>query len=86
MADIVGLRLLGFILGGITAAVTLVAFLLVRANVEGSPEDAETLYFGVKLSDQSLVSRPQSAPCIDQVRLVAHPRSASADKVIAQQD
>ena len=38
MADIVGLRLLGFILGGVTAAVTLVAFLLVRANVEGRPQ------------------------------------------------
>ena len=35
MADKRSLGLLGFLFGGITAAVTLTAFLLVRAHIEG---------------------------------------------------
>ena len=42
MADINSLRLLGFLLGGITVAVSLMAFLVVRTNVEGLSQNIET--------------------------------------------
>ena len=41
MADINSLRLLGFLLGGITMAVSLMAFLVVRTNVEGRSQNIE---------------------------------------------
>jgi hypothetical protein len=41
MADINSLRLLGFLLGGVTLAVSLMAFLVVRTNVEGHSQNIE---------------------------------------------
>jgi hypothetical protein len=55
MADIVSLRLFGFILGGITLAVTLVAFLVVRANVQGRPQVFETKVSWLLPSAQPLI-------------------------------
>ena len=42
MADINSLRLLGFLLGGITLAVSLMAFLIVLTDVEGRSQNIET--------------------------------------------
>jgi hypothetical protein len=41
MADINSLRLLGFLLGGVTLAVSLIAFLVVLTNVEGHSQNIE---------------------------------------------
>jgi len=43
MADIKSLRLLGFLLGGITVAVSLMAFHVVRTNVEDRSQNIETM-------------------------------------------
>ena len=40
-ADINSLRLLGFLFGGITVAVSLMAFFVVRINIEGRSQNIE---------------------------------------------